>query len=184
MKRVDHLHSTTFSPPFHHLFNLFFLSLRLHPRPLTLIAFLLPSRAERRTAVLAPVPSAHPSSTQDVPIPHQRPRPLRHTLHCRCSPNTPYHLLTNHQDHAVAGFGAGTFATLVMHPLDLVKVRFQLADDSQPTASGSRQKPRFGRAVYGALADAVRTDGWKGLYRGLVPNLVGGASSWGLYFLL
>ncbi|BEI85843.1 hypothetical protein CcaverHIS002_0601300 [Cutaneotrichosporon cavernicola] len=79
-------------------------------------------------------------------------------------------------DHAVAGFGAGTVATLVMHPLDLVKVRFQLADANAP-------KHRLGRGVYDALADAVRADGWRGLYRGLIPNLVGGASSWGLYFL-
>jgi solute carrier family 25 folate transporter 32 len=106
----------------------------------------------------------------------------------------------------VAGFGAGTVATLVMHPLDLVKVRFQLADAPSvstiaPTASssagvgampnaeagpstGTARKPPLGRAVYYALSDAVKTDGWKGLYRGLVPNLVGGASSWGLYFLL
>lgn len=47
----------------------------------------------------------------------------------------------------------------------------------------ARKRPGFGRAVYGALEDAVKADGWKGLYRGLVPNLVGGAGSWGLYFL-
>ncbi|KAJ9118153.1 hypothetical protein QFC22_004056 [Naganishia vaughanmartiniae] len=44
-------------------------------------------------------------------------------------------------------------------------------------------KPRFGTAVYSALKDCVKQDGWAGLYRGLTPNLVGGASSWGLYFL-
>ncbi|WVQ95278.1 hypothetical protein IAU59_002373 [Kwoniella sp. CBS 9459] len=118
-------------------------------------------------------------------------------------------------DHAVAGLGAGTVATLVMHPLDLVKVRFQLADTPSSSSSSRRplpsaipassssnsssslgaaynaqstlphhvQKPRFGTGVYTALKDAVQVDGWKGLYRGLVPNLVGGAGSWGLYFL-
>jgi solute carrier family 25 folate transporter 32 len=64
---------------------------------------------------------------------------------------------------------------MVMHPLDLVKVRFQL---------GEVPRARFGMALYNTLADAVRADGWKGLYRGLVPNLVGGAGSWGSYFLL
>jgi solute carrier family 25 folate transporter 32 len=142
--------------------------------------------------------------------------------------------LLNLQDHAVAGLGAGTIATLVMHPLDLVKVRFQLATTSTrptggvPLSTGSSNSassssgpvsalrppssllptssnttipttnpiqpstsalkpptnPPFGTAVYRALADAVKTDGPSGLYRGLVPNLVGGASSWGLYFLL
>ncbi|KAJ9116036.1 hypothetical protein QFC20_000705 [Naganishia adeliensis] len=91
-----------------------------------------------------------------------------------------------------------------MHPLDLVKVRFQLANNSLPTAlpgaaTGSpahttnptpkattiveSTKPRLGTAVYSALRDCVKQDGWSGLYRGLMPNLVGGASSWGLYFL-
>ncbi len=118
--------------------------------------------------------------------------------------------LAHHQDHAVAGFGAGTVATLVMHPLDLIKVRFQLATvprispsaaySSSTTslqsslASSSRHssipgviptsRARLGTGVYHALRDAVVLDGWKGLYRGLGPNLVGGASSWGLYFLL
>jgi solute carrier family 25 folate transporter 32 len=64
-----------------------------------------------------------------------------------------------------------------MHPLDLVKVRFQLGE--VPRTNG-----RFGRALYDVLAEAVRADGWKGLYRGLGPNIVGGAGSWGLYFLL
>ncbi|ORY32165.1 putative flavin-adenine dinucleotide transporter [Naematelia encephala] len=86
-------------------------------------------------------------------------------------------------DHAIAGFGAGTVATLVMHPLDLVKVRFQLASSS-PGAGPSRiPRPALGTGVYRALEDAVRIDGWRGLYRGLIPNLVGGAGSWGLYFL-
>ncbi|KAI5452538.1 mitochondrial FAD carrier protein flx1 [Naganishia albida] len=112
-------------------------------------------------------------------------------------------------DHAIAGLGAGTIATLVMHPLDLVKVRFQLANNTgaaapaippripitqsaastpiatstAPSSIAATTKPRLGTAVYSALRDCVKQDGWTGLYRGLMPNLVGGASSWGLYFL-
>ncbi|KIR27762.1 solute carrier family 25 (mitochondrial folate transporter), member 32 [Cryptococcus deuterogattii 99/473] len=90
-------------------------------------------------------------------------------------------------DHALAGLGAGTVATLVMHPLDLIKVRFQLAD-SKPHPNSHlplhKTKPRLGTGVYMALKDAVVVDGWKGLYRGLVPNLVGGASSWGFYNMI
>lgn len=98
-----------------------------------------------------------------------------------------------------------------MHPLDLVKVRFQLANTPLTSAATTAKttamttpspvstadpmmnlaktpsagaKPRFGTAVYSALKDCVKQDGWAGLYRGLTPNLVGGASSWGLYFLL
>lgn len=67
---------------------------------------------------------------------------------------------------------------MVMHPLDLVKVRMQLGrPDGVP-------KPKFGHALVDVLKEYVKADGWRGLYRGLVPNLVGGAGSWGLYFLL
>ncbi|TYJ52146.1 hypothetical protein B9479_007271 [Cryptococcus floricola] len=69
-------------------------------------------------------------------------------------------------DHAVAGLGAGTVATLVMHPLDLVKVRFQLANSASRVASSSSgstgglqrhvSKPRFGTGVFMALRDAVQ----------------------------
>lgn len=81
-----------------------------------------------------------------------------------------------------------------MHPPDLVKVRFQLASSyvppgatsalSIPGSTAAVTKARLGTGVYNALAEAVKVDGWKGLYRGLVPNLVGGAGSWGCYFLL
>ncbi|OCF57842.1 solute carrier family 25 (mitochondrial folate transporter), member 32 [Kwoniella mangroviensis CBS 10435] len=110
-------------------------------------------------------------------------------------PPLAYLFLSIIQDHAVAGFGAGTVATLVMHPLDLIKVRFQLADNSstphpsipsynsKSTLPHHLRKPRLGTGVYTALKDAVQVDGWRGLYRGLGPNLVGGAGSWGLYFL-
>jgi solute carrier family 25 folate transporter 32 len=77
-----------------------------------------------------------------------------------------------------------------MHPLDLVKVRFQLSEHPSSSSLKGKERaitsptPRFGTGVYRALEDAVKVDGWRGLYRGLGPNIVGGASSWGLYFLL
>ncbi|KAM0745738.1 putative flavin-adenine dinucleotide transporter [Meredithblackwellia eburnea MCA 4105] len=79
-------------------------------------------------------------------------------------------------DQAFCGIGAGIVSTFVMHPLDLVKVRFQVA-----TASNARQG--ILREIWNAVADIGRQEGVKGMYRGLTPNLVGNASSWGLYFL-
>ncbi|CED83694.1 mitochondrial fad carrier protein [Phaffia rhodozyma] len=84
-------------------------------------------------------------------------------------------------DHAIAGLTAGTITTMIMHPLDLVKVRFQIAD--APSRSSGVKRAGFGKEVWSALRDAVSKDGWKGLYRGLSPNVAGNASSWGLYFL-
>ncbi len=42
---------------------------------------------------------------------------------------------------------------------------------------------QVGNDMIGALNDIVKADGWKGLYRGLSPNVAGNSASWGLYFL-
>ncbi|KAF9264738.1 mitochondrial carrier [Marasmius fiardii PR-910] len=82
---------------------------------------------------------------------------------------------TSALDHAAAGLGAGVVATLCMNPLDLLKVKFQV----------STTKPRggIGKQIWFGLKDIHRQNGWKGLYRGVGPNIAGNASSWGLYFL-
>ena len=65
---------------------------------------------------------------------------------------------------------------LCMHPLDLLKVKFQVATE----------KPQggVGRAIWTSLKDIQARDGWRGLYRGVSANIAGNASSWGFYFLL
>ncbi|KAL5488290.1 FLX1 [Sanghuangporus weigelae] len=78
-------------------------------------------------------------------------------------------------DHAVAGIGAGTVAVLCMHPLDLLKVKFQ--------TSSAKPQGGVGKAIYYALRDIYTAQGIRGLYRGVGANIAGNASSWGLYFL-
>lgn len=63
-----------------------------------------------------------------------------------------------------------------MNPLDLLKVKFQVS--TRAPGSG------IGRGIWLALRDIHANEGWRGLYRGLGPNIAGNASSWGLYFLL
>lgn len=102
-------------------------------------------------------------------------------------------------DHAFAGVAAGTIATLCMNPLDLIKTRFQVntgAFSKHPAErSGLFQRVHArpwlwytlggkpGVDILDALRGIVARDGVAGLYRGVVPNVVGNASSWGLYFL-
>lgn len=63
-----------------------------------------------------------------------------------------------------------------MQPLDLLKVKLQV----RTTAVEGRGFT----AIWGSLREIVLHEGGvKGLYRGITPNLVGNASSWGLYFL-
>lgn len=90
-----------------------------------------------------------------------------------------------------------------MNPLDLIKTKFQV-DTSKPrplmsswkgkardaAASAAPRTWRYyalggkvGHDMIAALHGIVRTDGWRGLYRGLSPNVAGNSASWGLYFL-
>ncbi|KZV73549.1 mitochondrial carrier [Peniophora sp. CONT] len=78
-------------------------------------------------------------------------------------------------DHAAAGLGAGVVAVLCMHPLDLLKVKFQVATTA-PTSG-------IGRQIWTSLRDIYGQGGRRALYRGIGPNIAGNASSWGLYFL-
>ncbi len=80
------------------------------------------------------------------------------------------------QDHAFAGIGAGVVAVLCMNPLDLLKIKLQVANETP--------KGGIGRQIWSSLKEIKDTQGWRGLYRGLGPNIAGNASSWGLYFLL
>jgi len=75
--------------------------------------------------------------------------------------------------HMVAGMSGGVVSTLILHPLDLLKIRFAVDDG---TAGKSNH---IGQAV----KNIVRSEGLSGLYRGVVPNTVTAGSAWGSYFL-
>lgn len=77
-------------------------------------------------------------------------------------------------EHLVAGVSGGVTSTLVLHPLDLIKIRFQVND-------GSGKLPAY-RGLTDAVKSIVRTNGLKGLYQGVTPNVWGNGSAWGLYF--
>ncbi|KAN0097850.1 Mitochondrial carrier domain containing protein [Tylopilus felleus] len=89
--------------------------------------------------------------------------------------HTPSFFPTAALDHAVAGLGAGVVAVLCMHPLDLLKIKFQV--------STTKPQGGFGKQIWYTLRGIHADQGWKGLYRGVGPNIAGNASSWGLYFL-
>ncbi|KAF0441190.1 mitochondrial FAD carrier protein [Gigaspora margarita] len=67
-------------------------------------------------------------------------------------------------DHAAAGFTAGAVSTIILHPLDLIKTRFQ-ADDSIKSLS----KRHFG-ATFNTLRSIVQKEGIIGLYRGSISD--------------
>jgi solute carrier family 25 (mitochondrial folate transporter), member 32 len=72
---------------------------------------------------------------------------------------------------SASGLGAGAISTVLLYPLDLVKVRYQVHEKSA--------------RAYGSLGHAFRTivaeEGMRSLFRGMSPALYGSALSWGLY---
>ncbi|ENN75773.1 mitochondrial folate transporter/carrier [Dendroctonus ponderosae] len=77
-------------------------------------------------------------------------------------------------EHLAAGTSAGVAATLVLHPLDVVKIRFAVHD-------GIHSTPKYS-SIPNAFSTIYRTEGFWGLYKGATPNICGAGASWGLYF--
>ena len=80
--------------------------------------------------------------------------------------------------HLAGGVAGGVASTLLLHPLDLIKIRFAVED-----GVGRGRPPRY-TGVASALTAITSSEGVRGLYRGVTPNLLGAGSSWGLYFML
>ncbi|EXJ79640.1 hypothetical protein A1O3_07919 [Capronia epimyces CBS 606.96] len=88
----------------------------------------------------------------------------------------PRHGLSPASVETIAGLSAGLVATIIVHPLDMIKTRLQVDTSAHPLLNSSRS----------VLRDIWRNEGSariSALYRGLTPNLVGNSAGWGLYFL-
>lgn len=81
-------------------------------------------------------------------------------------------------EHMAAGVTGGVVSSIALHPLDLIKVRFQV-DEGPGNATAGR--PQYSGVMH-AFRSIVQSDGWRGLYRGVTPNVTGAGLSWGLYF--
>lgn len=79
-------------------------------------------------------------------------------------------------EHMLAGVSGGVCSTLILHPLDLIKIRFAVNDGRTATT------PQY-RGLSGAFSTIFRQEGFKGLYKGITPNAWGSGSAWGFYFL-
>ncbi|XP_060099329.1 mitochondrial folate transporter/carrier isoform X2 [Heteronotia binoei] len=77
-------------------------------------------------------------------------------------------------ENLVAGLSGGVVSTLVLHPLDLVKIRFAVSD-------GLELRPKYNGILH-CLSTIWKHEGLRGLYQGVTPNVWGAGASWGLYF--
>uniref|UniRef100_A0A4W4E3J9 Solute carrier family 25 member 32 n=2 Tax=Electrophorus electricus TaxID=8005 RepID=A0A4W4E3J9_ELEEL len=77
-------------------------------------------------------------------------------------------------ENLAAGLSGGVVSTLVLHPLDLVKIRFAVSD-------GLELRPKY-RGIWHCMRSIWQQEGLRGLYQGVTPNVWGSGASWGLYF--
>lgn len=78
---------------------------------------------------------------------------------------------------AGAGASAGAIAATFMCPLDVIKTRLQVHGLPQVSQSG-----RQGSVIVTSLQNILRTEGFRGLYRGLSPTLTALLPNWAVYF--
>ncbi|XP_068180350.1 solute carrier family 25 member 32b [Antennarius striatus] len=78
-------------------------------------------------------------------------------------------------ENMVAGLSGGVVSTLVLHPLDLVKIRFAVSD-------GLDLRPKYSGILH-CMKSVWMQEGLRGLYQGVTPNVWGAGASWGFYFL-
>ncbi|XP_056458992.1 mitochondrial folate transporter/carrier-like [Gadus macrocephalus] len=77
-------------------------------------------------------------------------------------------------ENLVAGLSGGVVSTMVLHPLDLVKIRFAVSD-------GLDLRPKYNGIIH-CMRSVWQQEGLRGLYQGATPNIWGAGASWGLYF--
>nr|XP_057909517.1 mitochondrial folate transporter/carrier-like [Doryrhamphus excisus]XP_057909518.1 mitochondrial folate transporter/carrier-like [Doryrhamphus excisus] len=77
-------------------------------------------------------------------------------------------------ENLVAGLSGGVVSTMVVHPLDLVKIRFAVSD-------GLELRPKYNGILH-CMKCVWQQEGLRGLYQGVTPNVWGAGASWGLYF--
>lgn len=92
--------------------------------------------------------------------------------------------------HSVAALTAAVVSTTLTHPLDLIKARLQTQHVMQSVArevgdsKSTRIAPPRYRSTIQAARLIVREESWRGLYRGLGPNVLGNGLAWGAYMFL
>ncbi|VDK56114.1 unnamed protein product [Anisakis simplex] len=79
------------------------------------------------------------------------------------------------REHLVGGFAGGVVSTLTCHPLDLLRIRYSANEGN------NKLRPQY-RSYWHATRTIIAAEGYRGLYQGLSPNLVGASLAWGLYF--
>ncbi|XP_051119043.1 mitochondrial arginine transporter BAC2-like [Andrographis paniculata] len=78
---------------------------------------------------------------------------------------------------AVGGIGTGAIQSLVLSPVELVKIHLQLQTNPNPKPKSTQSTTPLQVAK-----TILRTEGWRGIYRGLTVTVLRDAPAHGVYF--
>ena len=84
--------------------------------------------------------------------------------------------------NASCGFAAGCVARLIIHPLDVVKKRFQVAGLARSLRYGERVSSAEFRSFASAFGAILKREGVRGFYKGLAPGLIKSAPASAITF--
>lgn len=78
---------------------------------------------------------------------------------------------------ALGGIGTGAIQSLLLSPVELIKIRLQLQNNII-----NNNKNNSNRGPLHVVKTIIRTDGWRGIYRGLAITVLRDAPAHGVYF--
>jgi solute carrier family 25 folate transporter 32 len=85
----------------------------------------------------------------------------------------------------LAGLSGGVVSSLILHPFDLVKIRFQVTETKVLNQHSSLPYRPHYTSLFHAFRSIYHEKGLiHGLYQGVAPNVLGNGASWGLYLFL
>ncbi|KAJ6830698.1 nicotinamide adenine dinucleotide transporter 1, chloroplastic-like [Iris pallida] len=84
--------------------------------------------------------------------------------------------------NACAGASAGIIAATFVCPLDVIKTRLQV--HGLPKLSSFSSSSSCGSFIFSSLQQIKKTEGIKGMYRGLSPTILALLPNWAVYFTI
>ena len=73
--------------------------------------------------------------------------------------------------HLIAGSLSGLISCIIVHPLDVIRTRMQIYKGPNSLYNG----------VYNGFTTIIKQEGYKSLYKGVIPAIVGSGLSWGFF---
>ncbi|KAK4479621.1 hypothetical protein RD792_015147 [Penstemon davidsonii] len=98
-----------------------------------------------------------------------------------CDPNVAKDDPPSYKAVAIGGIGTGAIQSIVLSPVELIKIRLQL--QPQPKPQSNTNQPTIHKGPLDVARNILRKEGWRrGIYRGLTITVLRDAPAHGVYF--